>query len=735
MVRRHGPEGRDAPGRPDVPTLSSTSPRGVRRRHARLPAAARRRRGRGPRTATPGARRTLRRFEPTGRTSRGSTRRSPSADKASAARSTTSASSPRRSATRTTSSRARRLLQRASSARSPHQDAACARRCGSCRTTLDATERASEGRPPRAVARADARRRCGRPPARSGRRCARCARSSRDDDAGDPGPAAAVLAATCADGPALRPAARDLAVVTPGLTDSLGVVNSLFNELAYNPPGKEEGYLFWTAWANHLGARDLRAAGRARPIRRGQLFSSLLLAGAAPADRPVNPVLGMISELLNAPTPEQASAVGRDRVGAAAPKAADKAIAAATGRRPARARREGRARWQKQAPSVGRILSWRGSRCRASACSLYLWLAFGGPIAAASRRATASTCLQGGRPARAGGRRADLRRARRQGQEDRAPTPSRAARTRRSRSRRGTRRCRATRARSCARRRCSARPYVELTPGATGGADVADGGRLPPGTSRRRSSSTRSSARSTRARARAFQTWMQQLAIAGAGPRPGHQRRRSRNFAPFARGHDQAAARSSTATRARGAAAGRATPARSSTRSASATDQLQRADPNSNSVFGTTAARNQQLADTFRAADVRARVARDAPAARRRSPTTANPLDRAAAPGAPQLGPTFEDTEELAPDLRDLFVDLGPLIRRVGKGVPAASRSSTSCAPFLGELDPPLAQLNPILGYLGAYPSRADAFFAQRRRGDAGDARLAAATSSTTCAR
>src|SRR3954451_15600950 len=40
----------------------------------------------------------------------------------------------------------------------------------------------------------------------------------------------------------LRPAARDLSVVTPRLTTSLGVANQLLNELAYNPPGAEEGF-------------------------------------------------------------------------------------------------------------------------------------------------------------------------------------------------------------------------------------------------------------------------------------------------------------------------------------------------------------------------------------------------------------------------------------------------------------------------------------------------------------
>src|SRR4051794_5208009 len=51
---------------------------------------------------------------------------------------------------------------------------------------------------------------------------------------------------------ALRPAVTDLAAVTPDITRTAKVVNYVFNELAYNPPGdKQEGYLFWASWANH----------------------------------------------------------------------------------------------------------------------------------------------------------------------------------------------------------------------------------------------------------------------------------------------------------------------------------------------------------------------------------------------------------------------------------------------------------------------------------------------------
>ncbi len=41
--------------------------------------------------------------------------------------------------------------------------------------------------------------------------------------------------------------------MTPALTTSFQVLNYIVNKLAYNPEGKEEGFLFWTAWFLHNG--------------------------------------------------------------------------------------------------------------------------------------------------------------------------------------------------------------------------------------------------------------------------------------------------------------------------------------------------------------------------------------------------------------------------------------------------------------------------------------------------
>ena len=91
---------------------------------------------------------------------------------------------------------------------------------------------------------------------------------------------------------------------------------------------------------------------------------------------------------------------------------------------------------------------------------------------------------------------------------------------------------------------------------------------------------------------------------------------------------------------------------------------------NSNTVFPTTAARNQQLAETFVALPTFQIESR---ALLRRLDTfadVANPVIKQLTPIATAFGPVFENLEELAPDLRDFVVDLGPTISASVKGVP-----------------------------------------------------------------
>jgi phospholipid/cholesterol/gamma-HCH transport system substrate-binding protein len=74
----------------------------------------------------------------------------------------------------------------------------------------------------------------------------------------------------------LRPAAVHTADAAPGLVRSFKQLNNFFNLVAYNPGGKEapsanrqEGYLFWLAWAQHMAIQLFSTAdanGVFRPV-------------------------------------------------------------------------------------------------------------------------------------------------------------------------------------------------------------------------------------------------------------------------------------------------------------------------------------------------------------------------------------------------------------------------------------------------------------------------------------
>ena len=75
----------------------------------------------------------------------------------------------------------------------------------------------------------------------------------------------------------LRPASVRLANAAPGLTRTFKQLNNFFNLLAWNPNGREgpenadrqEGYLFWVAWAQHMAIQLFSTAdanGVFRPV-------------------------------------------------------------------------------------------------------------------------------------------------------------------------------------------------------------------------------------------------------------------------------------------------------------------------------------------------------------------------------------------------------------------------------------------------------------------------------------
>ncbi len=67
----------------------------------------------------------------------------------------------------------------------------------------------------------------------------------------------------------LAPASLQLARTIPNLSKSIGVLNTLFNELAYQPPGREQGYLFWGSWLAHIADSLVSAQDANGPVVQG----------------------------------------------------------------------------------------------------------------------------------------------------------------------------------------------------------------------------------------------------------------------------------------------------------------------------------------------------------------------------------------------------------------------------------------------------------------------------------
>jgi phospholipid/cholesterol/gamma-HCH transport system substrate-binding protein len=99
----------------------------------------------------------------------------------------------------------------------------------------------------------------------------------------------------------LRTTASRLKPVTPRLTRTFEVVNSLLNTFAYNPPGSEEGYLFWASWLNHTGAGIFSTQDAHGPIRRGTVVASCDSLALLENVVATNPQLDVLFQLLGAP--------------------------------------------------------------------------------------------------------------------------------------------------------------------------------------------------------------------------------------------------------------------------------------------------------------------------------------------------------------------------------------------------------------------------------------------------
>jgi virulence factor Mce-like protein len=243
--------------------------------------------------------------------------------------------------------------------------------------------------------------------------------------------------------------------------------------------------------------------------------------------------------------------------------------------------------------------------------------------------------------------------------------------------------------------------YVELTQGSRDGPKLAEGATLPKAQvepSVQLDEIFRTFDARTRA---AFQSWMQQLAIASAG-RGADLSATIANLEPFAEDANRLLRVLDTqqgAVRQLIHGTGQVFGALSERQG-----QLQGLIRNSATVFHTTAVRNQDLEATFRALPTfldESRLTLDRLQSVSRN---ANPLITQLHPSARALSADLKPIAKVAPDFKGFFTGLRKSEIRARTGLPALQRLLTAdLPPLLDQLVPFTRQLNPLIETIGRY--------------------------------
>jgi phospholipid/cholesterol/gamma-HCH transport system substrate-binding protein len=101
---------------------------------------------------------------------------------------------------------------------------------------------------------------------------------------------------------ALAPAAAKLKLTIPSLTSSIGVLNTLFDTLAYQPSGGRQSYLFWGSWLAHIADSLTSAQDANGPVLQGIFMGTCAELNFFEGQlQPNSEPLGVILDLLNPP--------------------------------------------------------------------------------------------------------------------------------------------------------------------------------------------------------------------------------------------------------------------------------------------------------------------------------------------------------------------------------------------------------------------------------------------------
>lgn len=131
-----------------------------------------------------------------------------------------------------------------------------------------------------------------------------------------------------------------------------------------------------------------------------------------------------------------------------------------------------------------------------------------------------------------------------------------------------------------------------------------------------------------------------------------------------------------------------------------------------NKLFQTTATRNRDLADVFRALPRFEREATITLPQLTAFASEARPVVQRLQPAASAADPVFADVNRLAPQFDGFFARLNQVTAAAKPGLPAFDRILAQIPGLLGAFNPVLRNVNPLVSYVGANKREVAAFFA-----------------------
>jgi phospholipid/cholesterol/gamma-HCH transport system substrate-binding protein len=145
---------------------------------------------------------------------------------------------------------------------------------------------------------------------------------------------------------------------------------------------------------------------------------------------------------------------------------------------------------------------------------------------------------------------------------------------------------------------------------------------------------------------------------------------------------------------------------------------LQQLVNNSDAAFSATAAQADALAATIKAFPAFLVAQKQTIDRVKRFSITTKPLVDELRPAAVQLSPALKATAVLAPQLKSLLVNEGPLTRASQAGIPALERFLDTSVPFLTRAKPYLGGVVPVIDYINTYRREVAGFFANGTAAD-----------------